>query len=63
MNDEELLAWLNDNPDEAAVLLPEVRRYLRWKAAPFRLLPGPSVGGRPRTGRGPFITRNGREIP
>jgi hypothetical protein len=57
------LEWLNDHPDQAAELLPEVVRYLHWKSGPFyphwdeELREHVSGHFPPR-----FVTRTGEEV-
>lgn len=57
-----VIQTLNNNPDKAVRLIPEVDRFLRWKSAPFVFFT--NKDGRPNTGPDPkkFTTLLGREI-
>ena len=54
------IEWLNDHPDEAVKLLPEVERYLRWRNSPFTA----HFEGEPKYDHSPrrFTTRLGEEV-
>jgi hypothetical protein len=57
------ITWLNENPDQAELLLPEVVRWLRWRSAPWVFRTDPETGAL-RSAPYPttFRTCTGREL-